>query len=104
LALAAVHVEVPSLPGAADVYGRLLGTRLPRLVEAREVRVPLASGELVLREGAADRIVGIVLAVRDLEASHAALGDAIADTRDGIAWVDLEAASGLPLGFTDGRG
>jgi len=103
-ALAAVHVEVSSLAGSAEAYGRLLGTGPPRPAEAGEVRVPLASGEVVLREGGVDRIAGIVLSVGDLEATRAALGDAIADTRDGIAWVDPEAASGLPLGFTDGRG
>lgn len=103
-ALAAVHIEVTSLAGSAEAYGRLLGTGPPMRVEAGEVRVLLASGEVVLREGGAERIAGIVLAVQDLEATRVVLGDAIADTRGGIAWVDPDAASGLRLGFTEALG
>jgi hypothetical protein len=63
------------------------------------VRVPLASGALVLREGAVERIAGIVLGVGSLVETRRMLP--LGPTEDGVAWLEGDAARGLRLGFTE---
>jgi len=98
--LVAVHLEVPSLDAAAEAFSRLVGTSLSSATAGAAVRVPLASGELVLREGAVDRIAGLVLGVGSLVETRRVL--ALGPTEDGVAWLEGEEAHGLRLGFTEG--
>jgi catechol 2,3-dioxygenase-like lactoylglutathione lyase family enzyme len=105
-ALAAVHVEVPSLAEAVNRYRRLLGAEDVPWPDAeppgrRSARVPLASGELVLREGGRGRIVGIVVEVPSLGETRAALGDVLGPVEDDVAWIDPDEVFGLPVGFTE---
>jgi Glyoxalase-like domain len=98
--LAAVHVEVPSVAEAREAYRRLLGADLPEPERGR-ARVPLASGEIVLRGDGAGEIAGIVLGVASLEATRAALPEPLRETDDGVAWLDPAETHGLPLGFAE---
>ena len=105
-ALAAVHVEVPSLAEAVNGYRRLLGAEDVPWPDAeppgrRSARVPLASGGLVLREGGRERIVGIVLEVPSLGETRAALGDVLGPVEDDVAWIDPDEVFGLRVGFTE---
>ena len=104
--LAAVHVEVPSLDEAVEGYRRLRGVENLTRPDAHgpgraSVRVPLASGELVLREGGRERIVGIVLGVPSLMGTRAELGDLLEPVEADVAWVDPDEVFGLRLGFTE---
>lgn len=98
--LDAVHVEVPSVAVALRAYGRLLGRDLPPAASG-PTRVPLASGHLVLREGDAGRIAGVVLGVGSLERTRDALTAALRETEDGAAWLDPRDTFGLRLGFAE---
>jgi catechol 2,3-dioxygenase-like lactoylglutathione lyase family enzyme len=97
--LAAVHLAVPNLGEAVEVYGRLLGTDRVARVEGGRVRVSLTAGEIVLREAGPDEGLGLVLSVSSLDAARAVLGRVLGPTVDGIAWVDPVETSGLRLGF-----
>lgn len=99
--LAAVHVEVPSLDGAAEAFGRLVGAGRVSRPDPRRVRVALDAGELVLREGTSERIAGIVLGVGSLAETRAALGEALGREDDGVAWLDPGETAGLRLGFVE---
>jgi len=105
-ALAAMHVEVPSLDEALEAYRRLLGAREPSCSgpERRRAHVPLASGELILHEGGSGGIVGIVLGVPSLAATRAALGVELGRTDDDVAWLDPAETFGLRLGFAELEG
>lgn len=98
--LAAVHVEVPSLADSLDGFARLLGSEAT-LREPGRVRVRLASGELVLREGVRPAIVGIVLGVSSLEVTRAVIGASPERLDDPVAWLDGGEAFGLRLGFAE---
>lgn len=105
-ALAAVHVEVPSLGEAIEAYRSLLGAdERAWTTELRSergwVHVPLASGELVLHEGGPGRIAGIVIGVPSVDATRAALGERLGPTDGGVAWLDPAETFGLRLGFTE---
>jgi len=108
-ALAAVHVDVPSLDAAVRAYRKLLGAgeepwpvTEPRSASAR-AHVPLASGEIVLHEGSSDAIAGIVLGVSSLDETRAALEGRMERTDD-VAWLDPDETFGLRLGFTELQG
>jgi hypothetical protein len=98
--LATVVFDVSSLDAAAGAFSSLLGRPLERPA-ATGVRVPLASGELVLREGPVDRIAGVVLGVGSLEETRRVL--TLGPTEDGVAWLEGDGAHGLRLGFTERR-
>jgi hypothetical protein len=97
-AISAVHVPVPALEPAVAAYARLLGTR-PSTVDARRGRVAFTLGDarVVLTERDAD--LAVVLAVASVERLRGRIGTAVGPPRDGVAWVDPSAASGLRLGF-----
>ena len=104
--LVAVHVEVPSLDEAVEGYRRLLGAEDVAWPDAHGLghgaaRVPLAAGELVLREGGREQIVGIVLGVPSLAETRAELGEALGPVEEDVAWVDPNEVFGLRLGFTE---
>lgn len=94
-----VHLEVPSLDAVTRAFSALLGTTLAPPTAGAAVRVPLASGALVLREGAVERIAGIVLGVGSLVETRRTLP--LGPTEDGVAWLEGDAARGLQLGFTE---
>ncbi|HEX6131392.1 MAG TPA: VOC family protein [Actinomycetota bacterium] len=97
-AISAVHVSVPALEPAVATYARLLDTR-PSTVDARRGRVAFRLGDarIVLTERDAD--LAVVLAVASVERMRERIGPAVGAPRDGVAWVDPAAASGLRLGF-----
>jgi hypothetical protein len=96
--LVAVHLEVSSLDAATRAFSTLVGTTLSPAPGDAAVRVPLASGALVLREGADDRIAGIVLGVGSLVETRRVLP--LGPTEDGVAWLEGDGARGLQLGFS----
>jgi hypothetical protein len=97
-AISAVHVPVPALEPAVAAYALLLGAR-PSTVDARRGRVAFRLGDarIVLTERDAD--LAVVLAVTSVERLRERIGTAVGPPRDGVAWVDPSAASGLRLGF-----
>ena len=95
----AVHLEVSSLDDVTRAFSTLLGTALSPPKAGAAVRVPLASGALVMREGAVDRIAGIVLGVGSLVDTRRVL--ALGPIDDGVAWLEGDGAHGLRLGFTE---
>jgi Glyoxalase-like domain len=102
--LAAVHVEVPSLEEAADAYRRLLGEDHVSWPDDERRQghehVRLASGGILLEE-AVHGGLGLVLGVRSLEATRAALDGRLARTDESVAWLDPDETFGLRLGFAE---
>lgn len=98
--LAAVHVSVPELNAAADVYARLLGSA-PAVVTAPAGRdglaFPVGRGWIVLSEGDSPGIAGVVLGVTSLADTRKVVGS----LSDGaIAWADPAVTDGARIGFT----
>ncbi len=102
--LAAVHLPVASIEAAADVYARLLGVQAPPALSGsgpyRRGVFHLSSGTITLMEGA--ERPAVVLGVASLETSRAVLSPMLLPPdRDGIAWLDPSASSGLTVGLTE---
>lgn len=98
--LEAVHLNVPELGSALDVYGRLLGVKF---LAATDNTVPcaeltLTSGRIVLVEGAPAGIAGIVLGVGSPDAPKTVVGHL---TGSPVRWVDPTTSHGLRIGFVE---
>jgi hypothetical protein len=102
--LEAVHVAVTELSAAAATYGRLLGTEAVAGID--EAGLPcatfeLASGQIVLSQGAQPGIAAIVLGVASLAEAAKVVGPlSVGQT----AWLDAAAAHGLRIGLMQVRG
>ena len=99
-----VHVTVPDLEAAVDVYGRLLGGPVSfgiGDIGAREVTFAPASGRIVLSKGPRPGIAAIVLGVPSLARTAEVVG--IKPARR-VSWSDPAALHGLRIGFVELRG
>lgn len=106
--LAEVHVGVSALEPAVEAYARLLGPREGPSPTAdvptgrRRAVLPAASGRIVLLEGGADAVEGIVLGVGSMTRMQEELGrHVIRDQDDPVAWLDPAVTFGLRLGFVE---
>jgi hypothetical protein len=107
--LAAVHIGVPEMDPALDVYRRLLAcdeTSSPSVSAIdgrRQARLLLASGHLVLVEAETAKIAGLVVGVTSLADTAAVMGGGLRRTPgDPVAWLDPVETFGLRLGFVEG--
>jgi Glyoxalase-like domain len=105
--LAEVHVGVPSLDVALDVYGRLLmlsgnpePVADPRSGRSR-VELPTSSGRIVLLGGGTGEVERIVLSVASLHATRGRRQGLSQYEGDSVAWLDLAETFGLELGFIE---
>lgn len=104
--LAAVHVEVPFIDEAVEAYQRLLGAEKVSWAHderrtRRRASARLASGEIILHEGASREGLGLVLGVPSLATTRAALEGRVALADDNGAWLDRDETFGLRLGFAE---
>jgi catechol 2,3-dioxygenase-like lactoylglutathione lyase family enzyme len=105
--LAAVHLPVPSTEEAAEVYARLLNVEAPVALSGpgprRRAVFHLSSATIMLVEGGERRAV--VLGVTSLDMSRAVLSAALLPPdREGVAWLDPSATSGLAIGLAEIHG
>jgi Glyoxalase-like domain len=104
--LAAVHLPVASIEAAADVYARLLNIDAPRALSSPGSRrrvFHLGSGTITLVEDGEQRAV--VLGVASLEMAKAVLSSMLLPPdREGVAWLDPSATSGLAVGLVEVHG
>jgi hypothetical protein len=104
--LAAVHLPVASIEAAADVYARLLNAGAPHaLASPRPQRqvFHLGSSTITLVENGEQRAV--VLGVASLEMPKAVLSSMLLPPdREGVAWLDRSATSGLAVGLVEVHG
>jgi hypothetical protein len=102
-ALAAVHLRVPRLEPALEIYERLLGSPAAKLGERRAV-YQVHAGRIVLREATEllPAIVGFELQVASLERTQRFLSALGTTTHhaDGALWTDPP--NGWRLGFCEG--
>jgi catechol 2,3-dioxygenase-like lactoylglutathione lyase family enzyme len=99
--LQAVHVVVPELSAAVDVYRKLLGAEaLARTAVAAtgNVEFALPAGQIVLSQGAKPGIAAVVIGLPSLAAAAAAVGPLPAGS---TAWVESGVLRGARLGFTE---
>jgi hypothetical protein len=105
VALAEVHVDVPRLDEALEAYRRLVGvagtsTGTAERDEGRAC-VPLDTGRIVLHEAGRGGGLGLVIGVRELAATRAAIPARLGPAKDSIAWLDPHDTFGLRLGFAE---
>jgi hypothetical protein len=103
--LVAVHVAVPSLDEAVEVYGALAGSD-PIASNDRSgrriARLRLASGEIVLEEQrSSDAPLGLVLGVVSIASTRAALERRTRAKTGNVVWLDPRETNGLRLGFVE---
>lgn len=105
--LAAVHLAVPSVEVAAEVYARLLNVEPPGALSGpgprRRAVFHLGPATIILVEDGDRRAV--VLGVTSLDMSRAVLSSALLPPdHDGVAWLVPSATSGLAVGLAEVHG
>ncbi|HZD17487.1 MAG TPA: hypothetical protein VE669_05045, partial [Actinomycetota bacterium] len=102
--LAEVHVPVPAIGPAIEIYRRLLGVDAPSVLPGAHRRAVfrLPGSRIELVEGGERRAV--VLGVSSLEEARDALGPVVPPVGDrGVAWLDPSATEGLVIGLREHR-